>query len=156
MIGAMSYSFAYLCIGLPLKPLEPDVCSFCQEAIHFGKANALIVVFQMFRQTILNLQLGGDRPTLAVDQDKILAALEGQAYAMTLRDISTFRPLLAVVFGDFEKAAKAAIEALDSVGQKSDIHPLRRELRLTHTGIAAFGLYRQTEERSDIKLWARE
>ena len=150
MIAAMSYSFVYLCIGLPLGPLEPDLRSFSREAIQFGKVNALIVVFQMIRQTSLNLQNGGGSPTMligdAMDQEVVLATMEGHAREMTLRDISTFRLFLSVIYGNFDETA-AMLEILETVGQKTDIHLIRRHLRLMYTGLAAFGLYRHKGEK---------
>jgi hypothetical protein len=100
----MFYSLCYLCIGLPLAPLEPDLILFGHEAELFGQPLSVVALFKNFRQTVLNLQEPSKHPTLlkgaAMDQDEMLEQMEGNGHSMTRQDICMFRLMLACIYGD--------------------------------------------------------
>jgi hypothetical protein len=145
-LGLMGYSYCYICIGLPLTPLESDLRSFGQEARQFGRAPSLVVVFDILQQTIANLQ--GDaahNPTLltgdVMDQDEVLASMEGHVKAMTLREIRTYQLVLACIFGDFE-TAKTLVDQVSSYSFMDSV-TTRRHIRLTYLGLAAVAIGRE-------------
>jgi hypothetical protein len=141
--SAFSYCFTYLCVGLNLGPLEPDLVAFGQEARQFGMASSVQLVFQILRQTILNLQVTKvDNPTLlkgeVMDQEEVLGRMEGRDRWMTLRDISTFRLMLSCIFGDL-KTAEEMLVILDKY-PTADHLVARGHLRRCYTGLAAFAV----------------
>jgi predicted ATPase len=144
-LSAMFYSLCYLCIGLPLGPLEPDLISFGQEARQFGRPYSVVVLFQIYRQTILNLRDEVDVPTVlkgaAMDQDDVVKEMEGKAQKMTVRDITTSRLMLACIYSDFE-VAKAMIDILAEYPFR-ELITFRGYLRATYIGLAALVLGRQ-------------
>ena len=152
--SAMAYSLVYMCIGLPLGPLEPDVISFGKEAVQFGLSYSVVAMFEIFRQTILNLQTDVETPTVlcgdAMDQEKMLSNLEGNARAMTLRDISTFQLILACIYGDLDTAEKM-FEASD-LSSGSDMSLPRVHLRRTYHGLAAFMLGHRRGKKKYLAL----
>ena len=148
-LSAMFYSLCYLCIGLPLAPLEPDLISFGQEATLFGRPLSIVVLFQIYRQTILNLQSCPIFPTVlkgeAMDQDKTLEMMTGKARSMTLRDICSFRLMLAVIYGDL-MVAQLMVDVVSSFSY-SDLVTFRGHLRVTYTGLAAVALGRLGDKK---------
>ena len=148
-LSAMFYSLCYLCIGLPLAPLEPDLISFGQEATLFGRPLSIVCLFGIYRQTILNLQTLPVYPTVlkgeAMDQDEILNLMDGKARSMTLRDICSFRLLLAVIYGDMN-VAKEMVDTVSSF-PFSDLVTFRGHLRVTYTGLAAVALGRMGDKK---------
>lgn len=140
--GLMTYSFAYLCVGLPLGPLESDLVSFAMESRQFGMPNTVQVMYAIFRQTIHNLQTMQPDPTLlkgeAFDQEKELNKFNGQGLVMTKRDVNTFRLMLACFYRTWETAAEL-VDALEFC-LDTDKFPPRAHLRLTYMGIACLVL----------------
>ena len=154
-LTAMMYSLCYLCIGLPLRPLENDLARFLSQARQFGRAVSVCAVFQILQQTITNLHgvtvtsptsLSGD----FMDQDTMLDGMEGKSRSMTLRDISTFRLMLSCVFGDWD----TAMEMLEIVSSYpfNDMVSFRGHIRLTYIGLAAVVLGRDRGIRKYKKL----
>jgi hypothetical protein len=144
-LSAMFYSLCYLCIGLPLAPLKPDLISFGHEAVLFGRPLSIVALFSIFRQTILNLQELSNHPTIlkgaAIDQDEILEQMEGNGRSMTRRDICTFRLMLACIYGDMNVAREMV--GILSAYPSSDLVVYRGFIRITYTGLAALRLGRQ-------------
>jgi hypothetical protein len=107
--GVLAYFFAYLCIGLPLGPLESDLISYGREASQFGAPVTIQIIFKVLRQTAVNIRnTNNEMPTSlkgeVMDQDEELANVKGNGAAMMLRDINTFRLMLACVYNDWETA----------------------------------------------------
>uniref|UniRef100_A0A7R9ZP29 Uncharacterized protein n=1 Tax=Craspedostauros australis TaxID=1486917 RepID=A0A7R9ZP29_9STRA len=109
-IAAMIYTYCYLSVGLSLSPLESDVSNYLRLATQFNMPPSLQVVFQMFHQTILNLQGEGydmkNHPASLVgdvmDEDDSLIQMKASSqYIPTLRDLSSSRLMLACVFNDY-------------------------------------------------------
>ena len=102
----IGYSYAYLCIGLPLDPLNSDLLSFSKEARQFGMASTLKVLFPIHRQVIQKLQVL--QPNSAMlkgdifDQEQELKKFKDLGLKMTLRDINSFRLMLACIYQDWE------------------------------------------------------
>jgi hypothetical protein len=125
-----------------LGPLEPDLVAFGQEARQFGMATSVQVIFQILRQTILNLQTEVENPTLlkgeVMDQEEVLGRMEGRDRWMTLRDISTFRLMLSCIFGDLKTAEEMLVilERYPTSGNSV----ARGHLRQCYTGLAAFAV----------------
>ena len=152
-VGSMCYGMAYLCLGLSLGPLEADLLSFGEEAKQFGRGLSLISVFQIMRQTIVNLQTRAENPTVldghAFDQEAILAQMDSQSKAMTMREIRTFQLMLACIYGDF-KVARKLIDQL-SVYSLSDLLEPRKHLRTSYLGIASMIVGRERGWRRKCK-----
>ena len=137
-----------------MGPLEPDVISFGKEAVQFGLPYTIVAMFEIFRQVVLNLQTDVENPTVlcgdAMDPEKMLAKLEGNARAMTLRDISSFRLMLACIYGNLE-AIEEILETSDlSCG--SDMSLPRVHLRRTYHGLAAFMLGHRRGKKKYLAL----
>jgi hypothetical protein len=152
--SAFSYCFTYLCVGLNLGPLEPDLVAFGQEARQFGMASSVQVVFQILRQTILNLQTEVENPTVlkgeVMDQEEVLGQMEGRGRWMTLRDISTFRLMLSCIFGDL-KTAEEMLGILDKY-PTADLSVARGHLRRCYTGLAAFAVGHARGKKKYLQL----
>jgi predicted ATPase len=153
--SAFSYCFTYLCVGLKLGPLEPDLVAFGQEARQFGMASSVQLVFQILRQTIMNLQeTEVENPTLlkgeVMDQEEVLGRMEGRDRWMTLRDISTFRLMLSCIFGDL-KTAEEMLVILDKYPTADHI-VARGHLRRCYTGLAAFAVGHARGKKKHLNL----
>ena len=152
--SAFSYCFTYLCVGLNLGPFQPDLVAFGQEARQFGMATTVQVVFQILRQTILNIQTEVENPTLlkgeVMDQEEVLGRMEGRDRWMTLRDISTFRLMLSCIFGDLE-TAEEMLMVLDKYPTTDHI-VARGHLRRCYTGLAAFAVGRARGKKKYLHL----
>ena len=154
--SAMQYALCYFCAGLPINALfEPKLILFEEEAHQFGQPPSIIVTFGIFRQCVLNLQGKGHvNPVLlsgvAVDEDNALKQFEGNTYKQTLRDISIFRLLLAIVFGD-EAVSREMVDRLASYAEFD--YPLARQhLRDVLVGIASFSTARRRKDKKYARL----
>ena len=154
-MGAMCYAMCYICTGLKLTPLESDVESFGREANQFGRPLSFVAVFHIIRQTILNLQTyNRTDPTKfvgkALNQEEILDKLEGLAKKMTLRDICTFRLMLACIYGNLD-AMENLVEIVISF-PSADLLEIRGHLRRTYIAIAAVILGQERRHKKLAKL----
>jgi tetratricopeptide (TPR) repeat protein len=149
----MVYSFAYLCVGLPVGPLKADLVSFAKEAKQLGMANTVQVLYSIFRQTIHNLRTTHqlEDPTLLkgefFDQEKDLSAFNGQGLIMTKRDVNTFRLMLACFYRKWTTAAEL-VDALEFC-LDTDSFLSRAHLRSTYMGIACLVLGQQEVPSGD-------
>lgn len=129
--------------------------NFQKETRQYGMPIALGVLFAIMRQTVLNLTdpAVGNKTLLrgkAMDEVFILGSMEGKVHKMTLRDISTFRLLLACIFYDLDAASKA----LDIVSSHpfKDLSIARLHLRVTYLGVAAFLLWHERGNKQHKKI----
>ena len=135
----IGYAYAYISVGLPLVPLDSDMMSFSNEARQFGPPPTIMVLFPIFRQSIYNLRVLQLNPTLLkgdiFDQEKELKKFEGNGLMMTLRDVNSFRLMLACIFQDWE-AADELVSALEPF-LYSITWFLRRHFYLVYMGYAS-------------------
>ena len=152
----IAYGTVYLCLGLPIGAFESDLVAYLEEAKSFGVVHTVPQVMMIQRQTILNLKHYSNSPTLlsglAMDQETELQKVEGHARKMTLRDISTHRLLLAVVFGDWP-TAEAMMEALEEYVDVNDAFLLRTHFRRCYLGLAGFALSRKAKTAKTRKKY---
>jgi predicted ATPase len=146
----IGYSFAYLCVGLPIAALDSDLASFGKESRQFGMPSTIQVLYAICRQTIRNLQTMESDPTLLkgewFDQGKELRKFHGPGLAMTERDINTFRLMLACVYEEWETAS----HLVDSLERYLDTDKFvaRAHLRLTYAGVACLILGRRNGKKN--------
>jgi hypothetical protein len=150
----LGYSYTYISVGLPLDPLNSDLISFSKEARQFGMAETIKVLLPIFRQMIHNLKVLQPIPTLLkgdiFDQEKELKKFKDAGLKMTLRDINTFRLLLACIYQDWE-AAEELISALEPF-LYTDKWFLRRNLYLVYMGYASVALGKNTKRKKGHKF----
>jgi hypothetical protein len=103
----------------------------------------------MLQQVVLNLQGKSKNPALligdALDQEVLLKGMEGEVHSKTLRDLCTFRLMLAYIFRDFP-TAKALIKQLYVFKTYNPAISLCY-LRQVFTGLCAFTLSRQAQKK---------
>lgn len=136
----IGYGYTYLSVGLPLDPLESDLLSFSNETRQFSVAESLKVLFPIFRQTIQNLQVLQPKDQTLIkgdifDQEKDLKRLTGAGLSMTLRDINSFRLMLACIYRDWD-AAEELVAAQEQY-LDSDRMVTRRHIYLVYMGYAS-------------------
>jgi len=145
----IGYSYTYISVGLPLEPLDSDTISFSKEALQFGIPETIRVLMPIFRQTIHNLKVFQPIPTLLkgdiFDQEKELKKFKNAGLKMTLRDINSFRLMLACVYQDWE-AAEELISALEPF-LYTDKWVLRRHVYLVFMGYASVALGETTKRK---------
>lgn len=138
----IAYSYAYLCVGLPLGPLDSDLSSFAKEGRQFGMPTTLKVLFPISRQTIQNLQVLQSNPTLLkgdiFDQEKELKKFKDTGLKMTLRDINSFRLMLACIYQEWETAEELIGELEQNL--YSDKMLVRKHIYLVYMGYASLVL----------------
>ncbi|MGK3757380.1 MAG: hypothetical protein ACI8RD_009694 [Bacillariaceae sp.] len=138
----IGYSYTYLNIGLPISPLNSDLLSFSKEAKQFGMPITMQVLFPILLQTIQNLQVLKPNPTMLLgdifDQEKELKKFKDAGLRMTLRDINSFRLMLACIYRKWETAEKL-VDALQPHLQ-SDKFFARKHLYLVYMGYASLVL----------------
>mmetsp|Transcript_27049 Transcript_27049/g.76084 ORF Transcript_27049/g.76084 Transcript_27049/m.76084 type:complete len:1493 (+) Transcript_27049:394-4872(+) len=144
-IAAMIYSYCYMSLGLGLTPLESDMSNYHRLSMQFNMAPSLQVVFQVFQQTILNLQGEGydmkHNPASLIgdimNEDDVLLQMQGSTqYIPTVRDMCSSRLMLACVFNDYH-AMEANLDASIAIPFK-DPMIARINYRATYTALACF------------------
>ena len=150
----VGYSYTYISVGLPLDPLDSDIISFSKEARQFGIPETVRVLLPIFRQTIHNLKVLQPIPTLLkgdiFDQEKELKKFKDAGLKMTLRDINSFRLMLACIYQDWE-AAEELISALEPF-LYTDRWVLRRHVYLVFMGYASVALGETTKRKKGHKF----
>lgn len=140
----LAYSFSYLAVGLPLGSLKSDLTLYEKESRQFRMPDTVAANFRIFQQFIVNLQEDVQRPAVlkgnAMDEDQLLGALDGNGHRMTMRDIYSFRLLLACIYGYWDMA-EMLLESLEPF-LDNDHHLVRASLRRTSMALAAFRLAR--------------
>ncbi|CAJ1946395.1 unnamed protein product [Cylindrotheca closterium] len=148
VMSVISYSTAYLCVGLPLEALKADLISYGKDSQQFGSPYTVQQVILIFHQTVLNLQQTVENPTLlcgeAMDQVKELQKVQGNALKMTLRDINSHRIMLAVLYNHWE-TAETLMDALEEYIDVNEVMILRGHLRRCYVGLAGFALSRKAK-----------
>jgi len=143
----IGYSYAYISVGLPLDPLNTDIMSFSNEAQQFGLPLTIRVLFPIIRQTIQNLKGLNSNPTLlkgdVFDQEKELKKFKDIGLKMTLRDINSFRLMLACIYQEWD-TAKELINALEPFLNKDPWY-IRHHLYLVYMGYASIALGRKVD-----------
>ena len=157
LCGAMHLCFFHFCAGLPVHAMfEAKILHFEGQVESFRLSPSLLVTFQVFRQTVLNLRgKGGSSPTSfqgkALHETTALELFEGDARGQTLRDISIFRLMLACVYGD-ESCMRQMIVERFSPHPESDLVVSRQHLRDLFLGLAAFFLAKSANDRKYSKM----
>ncbi|VEU38495.1 unnamed protein product [Pseudo-nitzschia multistriata] len=146
--GAMAwigYAYTYMCVGLPLHPLDLDLLSFSKNARQFRLPATFKVLFPIIRQAIQNLQELKSNPTLlkgdAFDQEKELKNFKDLGHKMTLRDINSFRLMLACIYQDW-KIAEELVVALEPYLHGDKLF-IRGHILLVYMGYACIVLSRR-------------
>ncbi|KAL7556262.1 hypothetical protein ACA910_006328 [Epithemia clementina (nom. ined.)] len=156
-ICILAYAFTYITCGLPLSALQSDLYQYEKEVVQFNLPGTILANYQIFQQTFLNLQELKPDPTLlngdAMDQDKMLASFQGNAYRMTKRDIDTFRLLLAITYGKWD-TAETLIGELEPFLEADQFY-VRSAMRRTVMALAAFKISRSNGRRK-LRLMARK
>jgi hypothetical protein len=148
-LAIVGYASGYMCVGLPLGPLESDLQAFGREARQFGMPYTIQVLFLVFRQVIKNLQEPGADPTVLkgeiMDCDEELKKVEGHGATMTRRDINSCELMLACIYNDFDRAEKL-VDALESY-LTGDSFISRAYHRTLFMGLASIVLGRTSGKR---------
>ena len=145
--AAIIYSLCYLCVGLPLDPLEKDLMSFSQEFHQFGQPDAYLVQLSILHQAVLNLLASSENPSVlagsAMNQEESVHAFAGEARMTIISDMYPFRLMLACIYQDFNSAK----DLMDTryIESPNDLQYYRVHIRLTYTGLLAFALGRKTK-----------
>ena len=156
LLAAMMYCHSYYASGWPVNSVfEAKIIQFEEESRSFGLSPSLVVTFGIFRQTLLNLQgsgIGNTIATMAVDdpsrlkgkafdEDEALAQFAGNdTYYQTLRDISTYRLMLAFIYDD-ESTMVDMLERLMPLPE-FDLCVPRQHMRDLFMGFAALVVVR--------------
>jgi len=148
------YFWAYFCSGIQMDALtDAKTILFEEAASKCSQPLDLIVLFKMFRQTVLNLR-GRSRDPLLLDGDacnesKILGQFEEgtETYRETFRDISVLRLMLACIFGSFF-TVRRMIDRLEQFGLH-DLSVTRQHFRLIFTGLGALMLANEDDTDED-------
>jgi predicted ATPase len=156
LISAMGYSLCYFAIGLKIEAFESDLVAYHQLAQQFHLPPSIQCLFLIFRQTVLNLQGKAANPTIlkgeAMDEDTVLKSMLGSSqHKSTLRDIFTFRSLLACVYNDVG-AMDTALDVMLEFALVSDPLIVRQHVRMTYVGIACLQVGRERRNRKYLKV----
>ena len=147
LMAWIGYSYAYISVGLPLDPLNNDLMSFYNEAQQFGLAVTVKVLFPIIRQMIHNLKVFHPNPTLlkgdVFDQEKELEKFKDNGLKMTLRDLNTFRLMLACIYQAWD-TAEELIYALEPF-LDTDHWYVRHHVYLVYMGYASVALARKID-----------
>jgi hypothetical protein len=152
LMGAMSYGYNYLFVGLRLSPLASDMKSFGNESRQFGLCPSIQLRFSILHQTALNLQGTSISKGHAMDQKDLLMEVKGQGQSKAFRDVFIFRLMLAYVFRDLHSAKKMITKL--STFPVFDPVIARSHLRQAFTGLSAFALSRKRGKRGKNRYQA--
>jgi len=151
----IGYAYVYLSVGLPLDPLNSDVVSFSNEARQFGIPATIKILLTIFRQVIQNLKVLKPNPTMLegdiFDQEKDLKKFKDAGLRMTLRDINSFRLMLACIFQEWETAADL-ISELEPFFYLFDKWGVRRHVFLVYMGLGSTFLGEKTNGKNGLKF----
>ncbi|CAJ1946812.1 unnamed protein product [Cylindrotheca closterium] len=144
--ASLAYASVYICVGLPLTPLEVDLQLYHQDAKQFGAPYTIQQVFLFFRQAILNLrQTDVKNPTLlvgeAMNQERELEKVQGNGRKMTQRDINSQRLMLSCIFDDWD-TAELMLDGLEEWVDATEVFIFRLHYRRCYMGLAGFALSR--------------
>ena len=154
-LAAMQYGLSYFCSGWPISTtFEPKVIHFEDEGRRLQQPPSIIVSFSIMRQTLMNLKGKGSRDPVefkgpVLDEEVALEQFEGSTKTQTLRDLSIFRLMLAMVFDNIG----AQLEMVDRLVPYPEFQfPMSREhLLVALVGLASFRL---GHKRKDPKYTA--
>jgi len=153
--SGIGFAMAWLCAGVPLNCplLKPKLLLYEEAANRFQRPTFEWSVSSV-RQLVLNLQKSPTNPTElkgdAFDEGSVLSTLDGNSRSMTLRDTSTLRLFLALIFLD--KGCMVEMLGMLSNFAKPDVLTSRTYLRFLVIGLAGFEMGRENKDRSLIKL----
>eukprot|EP00536_Pseudo-nitzschia_multiseries_P018582 jgi/Psemu1/293565/fgenesh1_pg.2728_\ len=155
-VAWITYAYAYVCVGLPLGPLDADLRSIGREAGQFGATvpAAIRVLISVLRQTIHNLQEpqqstnananGNTNPTVlkgdVFDQEDELGSFEGPGLETTLRDVNSLRLMLACIYREWETAETLVVALEPHLLRTDDELLVRRHVYLVYMGYASIVL----------------
>ena len=157
-VAILGYTVTYIVCGLPLAPLRADLREYKTEVVQCNLPKTILAALKIKEQFILNLQHRSTRqqqgenrnPAVlkgsAMDEDELLKSFTESAYAMTKRDIYTFRLLLAIIYGDW-KMAEMIVGVLEPFLYK-DFLLVRAEMRRLLVALAAFCCSNQHNSQS--------
>ena len=154
-LGAMlAYFESYFAAGLELGPLVESkivlVEEYCKSIERFG----FLQTFQIYRQTAQNLRKRTEDPTACIgdafNEEETLNKMNENAHKMAPRDSSTFRLMLAFVFGN-EELCKSLLKILQDY-PLADMQKPRLHNHLLYTGLAAFSLCKRPGCEPFLKL----
>jgi len=150
-IGSYSYLWNYLTSGIHLDALlESKTIIFEKSALKLSRPPSVIVLFQIFRQTIFNLQYESKDPLLldgnACTEEEVLDRFDPDSpnYKQTRRDISVLRLMLACIFGSLP-TIREMIDRLEEFGLGGNV-PVGQHLRLLFVGLGALILARNNDK----------
>lgn len=148
LVAAMLLCMHYHASSLPLNSMiESKLLAFEEKSKLYHQSN-ITAIFQCCRQFQHNLVHPSECPTqlkgIIMDEDKILAELDGNSKFMTVRDFSVFRMMLAVIFDD-EETMEEMMVRLEPYPY-FDLPVARLHLRLLFHGISSLVLGRRRKK----------
>ena len=138
----MAYYYCYFAAGVELGPIIESKLVLSEGQARSLNKSGFLIVYQILRQFALNLRTRNDSPTEfrgpAFCEKDELDGMNEKARKMALRDSSSYRLQLAVIFNN-EQVMATLLEILKDYPM-ADISPSRLHTRLCFTGLAAFKL----------------
>lgn len=149
LVSAMHLPMHYHASSLPLNSmLETRVKLFEEKSKQYHQPS-FTAIFQCCRQFQQNLVYPCEKPAALqgsiMDEDKVLADLDGNNKSMTIRDFGMFRMMLAVIFDDEETMEEMMIRL--EAYPYFDLPVVRMHLRLLYHGLASLLLGRRKAKR---------
>lgn len=142
LASMLAYYYCYFAAGLELGPIIESKLVLSEGHARSLNKSGFLIVYQILRQFALNLRMRNESPTEfrgpAFCEEDELDAMNEKARKMALRDSSSYRLQLAVIFNN-EQVMETLLEILKDYPM-ADIEPSRLHNRLCFTGLAAFKL----------------
>lgn len=149
LVSAMLLPMHYHASSLPLNSMMETKLRLFEEKSKLYHQPSYTAIFQCCRQFQFNLITPSENPTIlqgcVMDEDTILAELEGNNKSMTIRDFSMFRMVLGVIFNN-EETMEQMMARLEDYPY-FDLPVVRMHLRLLFHGLASLLLGRRKKRK---------
>ncbi len=150
LVSAMLLSMHYHASSLPLNTMFDARLRLFEEKAKLYHQPSFTAIFQCCRQFQCNLINPSGKPTVlegcVMNEDKILADLDGNNKSMTIRDFSMFSIMLGVIFDDEDTMEEMMVRLEDY--PHFDLPIVRMHLRLLFHGIASLLLGRRKTNKN--------